>query len=123
MFFTLTPLRDKIIKLILNNPIPNRDTDILNPYVMLSVTLFFSKYHSVILNELYYKGLIELHGDVTLFKKAKSLRDTKYLKVSASLTQKGMAYYRLHIQKDESNIASSFLASATDKKHTLHIVR
>lgn len=118
MFFKQTPLSDKIIKLILNNPIPHRHTDILNPYVMLSITLFFSKYKTVILKELYQKGLIELHGDVALFTKANSIFDTKYLKVSASLTQKGMAYYRLHIQKDEGN-----RALASNRKHTLHIVR
>lgn len=102
MFFKITPLRDKIIKLIINNPIPYRNTDIINPYLILSITLFFNRFKTVLLNELYYKGMIELHGDVDLFIKAKKASDTKYLNIGASLTQKGMAYYRMNIQKEEN---------------------
>jgi hypothetical protein len=97
--FKLTPLRDKIIRMILNNPVPDRATDILRPYLILTTTLFFSKYKSAVLNDLYYKGLIDLHGDVDLFIEAKKLRDTQYLNLAASVTKKGMAYYKLHIEK------------------------
>jgi hypothetical protein len=100
MFFKITPLRDKIIQLIIDNPIPYRNTDIINPYLILSITLFFSRFKRVLLNELYYKGMIELHGDVDLFIKAKKASDTRYLNIGASLTQKGMAYYRMNIQKE-----------------------
>ncbi|RYY06029.1 MAG: hypothetical protein EOP43_07455 [Sphingobacteriaceae bacterium] len=102
MFFKTTPLRDKIIKLIINNPIPYRNTDIINPYLVLSITLFFNRFKTVLLNELYYKGLVELHGDVDLFIKAKKAADTKYLNIGASLTQKGLAYYRMNVQKEEN---------------------
>ncbi|MGI4022301.1 MAG: hypothetical protein ACRYFA_12410 [Janthinobacterium lividum] len=102
MFFKITPLRHKIIQLIVDNPIPYRNTDIINPYLILSITLFFSRFKTVLLNELYYKGLIELHGDVDLFIKAKKASDTKYLNIGASLTQKGLAYYRINVQKEEN---------------------
>ncbi|MEX8548503.1 MAG: hypothetical protein V5804_12950 [Mucilaginibacter sp.] len=98
--FTITPLRDKIIKMILNNPVPDRNTDIINPFMIWSITFFFGKYQSVLVNELYKKGLVELHGDVELFMQAKKISDTKYLKVAASITKKGMAYYKIHIQKE-----------------------
>ena len=98
--FTITPLRDKIIKMILNNPVPNRNTDVINPFMIWSITFFFGKYQLVLVNELYKKGLVELHGDVELFMQAKKLSDTKYLKVAASITKKGMAYYKIHIQKE-----------------------
>lgn len=97
--FTITPLRHKIIKLILNNPVPNRSTDILSHYLILSITLFFGRFKSVVINELYQTGLIDLHGDVELFMQAKKASDTKYLKIAASITPKGMAYYKIHIQK------------------------
>lgn len=121
MFFTTTPLRHKIIRLILNNPVPFRNTDIINPYIILSMTLFFGRYKSVILNELYYKGLIELHGDVNLFIKAKSIRDTKYINIAASLTKKGMAYYKLHVQADGERIPISVMEH--NPQPTLSIVR
>lgn len=122
MFFSTTPLRDKIIKMILNNPVPYRNTDIINPYLVLSITLFFSKYKKAVLNELYYKGLIELQGDVDLFIQAKKASDTKYLCLSASITQKGMAYYKLNIQKTES-VVTKFSERDTDQKPILSIVR
>ena len=130
MFFKITPLRDKIIKLIANNPVPYRNTDIINPYLMFSMTLFFGRYKSVILNELYYKGLIELHGDIYLFIKAKKASDTKYLNIGASLTQKGLAYYRMNINKDKAD-AKQFFDTETQtnpvsnmrQRTTLSIVR
>lgn len=129
MLFKITPLRDKIIQLIVDNPIPYRNTDIINPYLILSITLFFSRFKMVLLNELYYKGMIELHGDVDLFIKAKKASDTKYLNIGASLTQKGLAYYRMHIQKEENKNQlfsvemqpESVLTST--RKSTLSIVR
>ncbi len=120
--FNFTPLRDKIIKLILDNPVPYRNTDIINPYLILSITFFFSRYKSVLLNELYYKGLIELHGDIDLFIKAKTASDTKYLSIGASITQKGMAYYRLNMKQDVP-VAAPVLASEVSPKTTLRIVR
>lgn len=101
MFFNSTPLRDKILKAILNNPVPYRNTDITNPYLIFSITLFFKKFKSVLLNELYYKGLIELHGDVDLFIKAKKASDIKYLNIGASLTDKGLSYYKMNVKKDQ----------------------
>ncbi|MVN20635.1 hypothetical protein [Mucilaginibacter arboris] len=98
--FNFTSLRHKIIKMIVNNPVPSRSTDILRPYLILSISLFFSRFKFVVLEELYYKGLIELHGDVALFIDAKKASDTKYLSLTASITTKGMAYYKLHIQKE-----------------------
>ncbi len=127
MFFTTTPLRDKIIKMILNNPVPYRNTDIINPYLVLSITLFFSKYKAVILDELYYKGLIELHGDVDLFIQAKKASDTKYLRIAASITQKGMAYYKLHMQTTKGAVTKSVVTENreqnTNIRPTLSIVR
>ncbi len=129
MFFKITPLRDKIIKLIINNPIPYRNTDIINPYLILSITLFFNRFKTVLLNELYYKGMIELHGDVDLFIKAKKASDTKYLNIGASLTQKGMAYYRMNIQKEENEDQlfsvemQPEVVSASTQKSPLSIVR
>jgi hypothetical protein len=129
MFFKVTPLRDKIIQLIIDNPIPYRNTDIINPYLILSITLFFSRFKRVLLNELYYKGMIELHGDVDLFLKAKKASDTRYLNIGASLTQKGLAYYRMNIQK-EANENQLFsiemqpqVTSNNNRKSTLSIVR
>lgn len=98
--FKFTSLHDKIINLIVNNPVAYRNTDLINPSLTFSFTLFFSKYQSIILNELYNKGLIELHGDIDLFTKAKKASDTKYLSLTASITTKGMAYYKLHLQKE-----------------------
>ena len=106
--FTITPLRNKIIKTILNNPVPNRHTNILSPYFILSTTLFFGKYKSVILDELYNKGLIELHGDVDLFSKANKISETKYLNLSASITSKGMAYYNIYIKKEAPEARQEF---------------
>ncbi len=129
MFFTPTPLRHKIIQLIWNNPIPHRTTDIINPYFILSITLFFSRFKSTLLDELYNKGLIELHGDVDLFINAKKASDTKYLNIGASLTQKGIAYYRMHIQKEVAETQTSNVGlqpktvSKSAQKSTLSIVR
>ena len=128
MFFNPTPLRDKIIKLILNNPIPYRNTDIINPYLILSITFFFSKYKSVILDELYNKGLIQLHGDVDLFIKATKASDTKYLSIAASITPKGMAYYKLHMQSSQPKMQAVRKMETTPnyttrQKNTLSIVR
>lgn len=106
--FNFTPLRDKIIRAILNNPVTNRNTNILSPYFILSTTLFFGKYKSVILNELYNKGLIELHGDIDLFTKSNKISDTKYLSVTASITSKGRAYYKLYIQKEVPEAKQEF---------------
>jgi len=97
--FKFTPLRNKIIKMILNNPVSGRNTDILNPYLILSNTLFFSRYKTAVLNDLYSKGLIDLEGDVDLFTNAKKISDLKYLSVTASVTKKGMAFYKLHVEK------------------------
>ena len=99
MFYSKTSLKHKIIKLIKNNPINHRNTDIINPYFSLSITFFYKRYKAVVIEDLYEQGLINLHGDVDLFILSEKLVDTKYLNISASLTQKGIAYYRLHIQK------------------------
>lgn len=130
MFFKITPLRDKIIKLIANNPVPYRNTDVINPYLIFSITLFFGRYKSVILNELYYKGLIELHGDIYLFIKANKASDTKYLNIGATLTKKGLAYYRMNIKKDEADTKQVFdtemqasPVSTLRQRSTLSIVR
>lgn len=128
MFFNQISLHDKIIKLIVNNPVKYRNTNLLNPYLILSITLFFSRYKSVIVNELYSKGLIELHGDVDLFLKAASAKDTKYLHISASLTTKGMAYYRLNIEKTAPQVTAitetySISTARPRYKTTLSIVR
>jgi len=98
--FNFISLRHKIIKMIVNNPVSSRGTDILRPYLILSISLFFSRFKFVVLEELYHKGLIELDGDVALFINAKKASDTKYLSLTATITTKGMAYYRLHIQKE-----------------------
>lgn len=97
--FNFTPLRDKILQMVINNPVPYRNTDVRNPYFVLGINLFFTKYKSVVMNELYYKGLIELHGDVNLFIKAKSASQTRYLRVEASVTPKGMSYYQTNVLK------------------------
>lgn len=123
MFFTTTPLRHKIIQLIIDNPVPYRNTDIMNPYLILSITLFFSRYKAVLLNELYYKGLIELHGDVDLFIKSKKASDTKYLSIAASLTQKGMAYYKLNMQNTETEAVAEIPTMENSNRPTLSIVR
>ncbi len=129
MFFNQVPLRNKILKLIVNNPVPLRNTDILSPYLILSITFFFNRYKSVIVNELYFKGLIDLHGDVDLFMKAKRAKDTKYLRISASLTAKGKAYYQLHVEKPEEELdlktTEQYTAPAAQPrpKRTLNIVR
>ena len=97
--FNFTPLRNHILKMIINNPVPYRNTDVKNPYLILCVTLFFKRYKAVIMNELYYKGLIELHGDLALFIRAKTASETRYLRIEASVTAKGMSYYQTHILK------------------------
>jgi hypothetical protein len=102
--FHFTPLRDRVLQMIISNPVPHRNTDIRSPYSFLGITLFFTKYKSVILNELYYKGLIELHGDVTLYIKAKSASETRYLRVEASVTRKGMNYYHSNISQSTSEV-------------------
>jgi len=82
-----------------------------------------------LLDELYNKGLIELHGDVDLFINAKKASDTKYLNIGASLTQKGIAYYRMHIQKEVAETQTSNVGlqpktvSKSAQKSTLSIVR
>ena len=123
MFFKLTPLRHKIIRLIMDNKVPYRNTSITGPYLVLSITLFFKSYKSVILNELYYKGLINLHGDVDLFIKAKTASDIKYLNIAASLTQKGMVYYKLHIQKAGPELVPTSALSEMQQRQKLSIVR
>lgn len=95
--FNTIPLRDIILRMIVNNPVKYRNTNVKSPYFLLGITFFFIRYKSVILNELYYKGLIDLHGDLTLFIKAKTARETGYLRVEASVTQKGMSYYHTNI--------------------------
>ncbi len=115
MFFKPSPLRNKIIQLMMENPAPYQNTDIGGFYLILFVTLFFKKYKSVILNELYYKGLIELHGDVNLFIRAKTASDVRCLNISASLTDKGMAYYRLYVQEAGPELELS-LTSATEQQ-------
>lgn len=122
MFYSTTSLRHKIIKLIGNNPVAGRKTDIVNPYLSLSITLFFSKYKSVVVEELYNEGLIELHGDVDLFIASKTLNETKYLSISATLTQKGLTYYRLHIQKNKPETAV-ISVQTSNRRGTLSIVR
>lgn len=119
--FKITPLSHRIIKLILNNPIPYRNTDILSPYLILSITLFFSKFKSVVVNELYEKGLIELHGDVELFMQAKNVSDTKYLKIAASITSKGMAYYKLNI-REQAPVAKEQIRFKEFPQTTLRLV-
>ncbi|MGI4751755.1 MAG: hypothetical protein ACRYFB_14080 [Janthinobacterium lividum] len=129
MFFNTTPLRDKILKLILNNPVPYRNTDITNPYLIFSITLFFNKFKTVLLNELYYKGLIELHGDVDLFIKAKKASDIKCLNIGASLTDKGLSYYKANVKKEDDQISAyypdmqPFPDTPRRNKSTLSIVR
>lgn len=120
MQFRFIPLRNQIIKWIYNNPITGRSTDIINPFLLI-VTLFFSKYKSVILNELYYKNLINLHGDVDLFIGSKSLKDIKYINITASLTEKGKAYYKMNIQP-EIDVKEN-LSSTKQRKQILTIVR
>ncbi|WP_419802987.1 hypothetical protein [Mucilaginibacter sp.] len=129
MFFNTTPLRDKILKSILNNPVPYRNTDITNPYLIFSITLFFKKFKTVLLNELYYKGLIDLQGDVDLFIKAKKAADIKYLNIGASVTEKGLSYYRMNVKKaDDENTPyhpdmEPFPDAPRRNKSTLMIVR
>lgn len=121
MLFSTDSLRHKIIKLIVNNPVAGRNTDIVNPYLSLSIALFFSRYKSVVVEELYEKGLIDLHGDVDLFIASKKLSEIKYLSISASLTQKGLAYYRLHIEKAKPE--TNYNYEPVIKRGTLSIVR
>ncbi|RYE30400.1 MAG: hypothetical protein EOP42_12280 [Sphingobacteriaceae bacterium] len=129
MFFNTTPLRDKILKSIFNNPVPFRNTDITSPFLVFGITLFFSKFKNVLLNELYYKGLIEMHGDVDLFIKAKKASEVKYLNIGASLTDKGLAYYKMNVKKtDEQNSIyypdmEPFPAAPRRNKTTLMVVR
>ncbi len=120
--FNFAPLRNQILQMIINNPVPNRNTDVRSPYLVLSINLFFAKYKSVVLNELYYKGLIELHGDVSLFIKAKSASATRYLRVEASVTPKGMAYYYTHILKS-APVAKQEPGQEDFKRPKLSIVR
>ncbi|MVN20380.1 hypothetical protein [Mucilaginibacter arboris] len=122
MFFKPSPLRHQIIRLMMENPVPYRNTDIRGFYLILCTTLFFKKYKSVILNELYYKGLIELRGDINLFIRAKTVSDIKCLNISASLTAKGMAYYRLYIQEAGPELELS-LPLETQQKPKLSILR
>ncbi len=129
MIFNSTPLRDKILKVISNNPVPYRNTDITNPYLIFSITLFFNKFKTVLLNELYYKGLIELHGDVDLFIKAKKASDIKYLNIGASLTEKGISYYKMNVKKEDVENAvyqpdmEPFPVAPRRNKSALSIVR
>jgi len=100
MFFKPQPLRHKIIRLIATSQgMVYRSSDIKGFYLKLYILLFFQEYKSVILNELYYKGLIELHGDVTLFIRSKTASEAKHLTIAASLTAKGMVYYKLYIEE------------------------
>lgn len=123
MFFTPTPLRHKIIRMIMDNPAPYQNSDVIGLYLILSITLFFKRYKSVILNELYYKGLIDLQGDVDLFIKAKTANDIKYLTIAASLTQKGMVYYKLHIQQAGPELETTLATLETQQRPKLSIVR
>ena len=129
MFFNTTPLRDKILKAIFNNPVPYRNTDITNPYLIFSITLFFNKFKTVLLNELYYKGLIELTGDVDLFIKAKKAADVKYLNIGATFTDKGLSYYKTNVKKaDDQDSAyhpdmEPFAPAPRRNKSALMIVR
>ncbi len=128
MFFQTTPLRDKILKVIFNNPVPYHNTDITNPYLIFSITLFFSRFKNVLLNQLYYKGLIDLTGDVDLFIKAKKAADTKYLKIGATLTDKGLSYYKTNVKKEEEISVyypdmEPFEPAPRRNKSTLMIVR
>ncbi|RYE37229.1 MAG: hypothetical protein EOP42_00460 [Sphingobacteriaceae bacterium] len=129
MFFNTTPLRDKILKVIINNPVPCRNTDITNPYLIFSITLFFKKFKTVLLNELYYKGLIDLHGDVDLFIKSKKAADIKYLNIGASLTTKGLSYYKMNVNKTADQDSAyqpdmePFAPAPRRNKSTLMIVR
>ncbi len=119
--FDIIPLRDRILRMVINNPVQFRNTDVRSPYFLLWITLFFTRYKSVILNELYYKGLIDLHGDLTLFSRAKSARETRYLRVEASVTPKGMRYYQSNILKSVPETAGSNLQEC--KRQKLSIVR
>lgn len=131
MFFNRVPLRNKIIKMIVNNPVPYRNTDISSLFLILSITLFFNKYKSVIINELYYKDLIKLHGDVELFIKAKSAKDTRYLRIAASITPKGLCYYKAYILEIEQETEAREIALPAEQQlevqsrpeRTLSIVR
>lgn len=119
--FYIIPLRDRILRMIISNPIPYRNTDVKSPYFILVVTLFFTHYKSVILNELYYKGLIELHGDLALFIRAKSANETRYLRLEASVTQKGVSYYQTNILKSAPEAEPP--VSQEDQRKKLSLVR
>ncbi|MGI4805739.1 MAG: hypothetical protein ACRYFL_13295 [Janthinobacterium lividum] len=128
MFFNTTPLRDKILKTILSNPAPYRNTDITNPYLLFSMTLFFNKFKNVLLNELYYKGLIELQGDVDLLIKAKKAADFKHLNFTMLITDKGLAYAKINLKNDDQTPAyepdmEPFPVAPRRNKKALMIVR
>jgi len=125
--FKPIPLHYKIIRLISNNPFPNRNTNI-NPYSITGAKLFFKRYKSLILNKLYYKDLIELHGDVDLFIKAEKASATRYICIEASLTKKGIKYFELNIKKEKENLPAVYsnhtpTNTKTPTKSPLRIVR
>jgi hypothetical protein len=123
MFFKLMPLQHRIIKLIADKPGRiYRSTEIKGFYQNLFILLFYKKCKSVILNQLYYKGLIELHGDVALFIGAKTVSDAKYLTIAASLTPKGIVYYKLYIEEAGPELEPA-QSSQTTSRPNLSVIR
>lgn len=123
MFFNQTPLRHQVIRRIAESKnTVYRNTEISGFLTKLYILLFFKRFKSVILNELYYKGLIELHGDVTLFIRAETAIDVSHLNIAASLTAKGMVYYKLYLEEagPELNLNQH---TATQQSSKLSIVR
>lgn len=119
MLSIFSPLSHQVLHLIVDDRISTQHKNSMNRYLMLNLTLFFSKYKSAILDDLYYKGLVDLHGDVTHFIRAKTLQDIWYLKLGASITVKGMAYYQLNLQKAK-NAVKNKLTTATQEENVVN---